>query len=195
MLFEIFQYISLVNIIQDDLGFKYYNMKSFIYLFIVFYSINTIAQNVQIIDKEAAIDFIFLDEGVEGTIGDFQFTGAINLSQLEASVFSGSVATSTLDTNNWLRSRHLRGKKFFNAKAHPQLHFEGTTTQVENDIIIVSGSLTIKGVSKAVVFRFKRNQNRFIGETSINTQDYNISVYDERERNNVNIKISLPFNG
>jgi len=168
-------------------------MKSIIYFFIALTSMGVIAQKVQVNTAKATVDFIFLDEDVEGTIGDFQFTGAIDLSQLESSVFSGTVATSTLDTNNWLRSRHLRGKKFFNAKAHPQLRFEGRTIQVENDIIIVSGSLTIKGISKEVVFSFKRNQNTFIGETSINIQDYNINVYDERERNIVDIKITIPF--
>ena len=168
-------------------------MKKRFYFLLLWCSLTISAQSVQVATEDATIDFTFLDGNVDGTLSEFQFTGSINLSQLTSSVFSGTVATKTLDTDNWLRSRHLRGKKFFNASEYPQLRFNGKTTRVDNGVIIVQGALTIKGILRDVVFRFKQTQNTFIGKTAINTQDYDISVYDKRDRNVVDIKITIPY--
>ena len=169
-------------------------MKYFTYISLVFWSSVVIAQKIHIQENEATVDFVFVSEDVNGSLEDFKFTGHIDLSHPETVVFSGSVATATLDTNNWLRSRHLRGKKYFDAKNHPRLYFLSTKVMVVDDVLLVSGDLSIKGNMQQVTFRFSRKQNTLTGTTTINTQDYGISIYDERTRNKVIITISLPFN-
>ena len=72
------------------------------------------AQSISIIESEAEIQFLFVDDDVDGSLSNFNFNGAINLDDLANSDFSGSVAMETLDTDNWFRDRHLRSKKYFN---------------------------------------------------------------------------------
>lgn len=151
------------------------------------------AQQITIQEDEAKIYFTFIDQDVEGELSDFKFTGTIDLNAVEAAVIAGSVATESLDTNNWLRSRHLRSKKYFSAKEHPRLYFKSNNITTTASGFRVSGQLTIKGITQQVTWVFAVQEKSLIGMTSINTHDYNIKVYDEQSRNVVTIKIILPY--
>ena len=168
-------------------------MKLVLILFLVLYSPFMRAQKITIKDNQATVNFTFVDKEVNGEISGFRFTGNIDLGAIETSTISGSVATETLDTDNWFRNRHLRGEKYFSAKAHPRLSFKSKSIQATATGFRVSGQLIIKGITQEVVWDFTKSEKTLIGTTSINTHDYNIKVYDERERNKVVIKILLPY--
>ena len=104
-------------------------------------------QAVTIDESKASISFLFLDDEVEGTLSEFEFTGNILMDDLAGSNFSGSVATASIDTNNWLRSRHLRAKKYFSAKKHPRISFVSKQVLGEVNAFTVVGDLTIKGIT------------------------------------------------
>jgi polyisoprenoid-binding protein YceI len=169
-------------------------MIRYLLFFIVFFiSANLLAQKVNINDSQAKINFVFLDEDVEGFLEEFEFLGNLNLSQLEGSSISGSVATETLDTDNWIRNRVLRGKKYFSAKNHPTISFYSMTIVGNKDKFTVNGKLTIKGITRNVDFQFKNTGMKLTGTTNINTLDYDIAVYDERKRGEVKITVVLPY--
>ena len=151
------------------------------------------AQPVVVNESEATISFLFVDDDVEGTISDFDFTGSINLDDLENAEFSGSVVMETLDTDNWFRDRHLRSRKFFNNKQYPKLYFKSTSITPSGDTFKVDGNLKIKGISRKVSFSFEKLTNKFQGTATINTLNYNINIHDEHERNEVEITITLPY--
>ncbi|MCW5519397.1 YceI family protein [Aureitalea sp. L0-47] len=151
------------------------------------------AQQIAINEEEATVKFVFTDEELEGTISDFQFTGSVDLSDMEDSEISGSVLMETLDTDNWFRDRHLRSKKYFHKKEYPRLYFKSNSIRGQQNEFVVKGDLTIKGVSKPVTFTFTKAPGRLIGSAIINTMDFNITIYDGRERNVVNIYINLAF--
>ena len=153
-----------------------------------------IAQTVKIDESKAKIAFVFVEDDVDGTFGEFIFTGNINLSDIDNAVFSGSVGTETLDTNNWLRNRILRSKKNFNAREFPKLTFKSTSIKGgANKEFLVRGTLTIKGISKPVTLTFSKTPNGFYAGTMINSSDFDINIYDEKERNRVQIMITLPY--
>ncbi|MDC8004234.1 YceI family protein [Aureisphaera galaxeae] len=168
-------------------------MRTFVYFLFILLTSNLIGQTISIKESEAQVSFVFLDEDVQGSIEGFTFTGNIDLNALESSVISGSVITKTLDTNNWLRSRHLRSKKFFHAKEHPTLDFKSEQITGTNESFQVKGTLTIKGITQEVTWKFANGGNHLIGTTHINTHDFEIEVYKERERNEVDISITLPY--
>jgi len=151
------------------------------------------AQQITIQDDKAKIHFTFIDQDVEGELSDFKFTGGIDLNTIETAVIAGSVATETIDTNNWLRSRHLRSKKYFSAKEHPRLSFTSNKITLTASGFRVSGQLTIKGSTQTITWDFTIQENNLIGTASINTHDFNINIYDEKSRNEVAIKIILPY--
>ena len=168
-------------------------MKPFFFFFFLLIGAHLSAQNLQIDENKALISFVFLDDAVDGTIGDFKFTGNLNLGDLSNSEMSGNVAMETLDTNNWLRNRHLRAKKYFNVKSHPRLSFSSTSINVMGEGLQVRGNLTIKGATIPVTFFFKRSTTELRGTTSINASDFDIYVHKKSERNKVEITIILPY--
>lgn len=54
----------------------------------------------------------------------------------------------SINTNNTQRDEHLRSAEFFDAAAHPTLHFESTNYNAATGK--VEGNLTLKGVTKPV---------------------------------------------
>jgi polyisoprenoid-binding protein YceI len=166
---------------------------SILYIFLLC-SFVTAAQELTINEADTRISFYFQDQEVSGTMSDFVFTGQININAIENAVISGSVASESLDTDNWFRNRHLRSTKYFSSKTHPRLHFTSTGVESTGDGFRVSGTLTIKGITQEITWLFKnKTDTTFVGTTTINTQDFDIHVYDKRARNEVSITITMPY--
>ena len=87
-------------------------MKKALFLFLIVCTQLIIAQNIVINEDKTTVDFLFLDDDVDGRLSDFKFTGTLNFNALETSTLSGTVSTETIDTDNWFRNRHLRNKYF-----------------------------------------------------------------------------------
>lgn len=168
-------------------------MARFLFLLFFFGSSLLLAQSIQIDEAKATISFHFLDDDVNGSMGDFNFTGNVDLGDLSNSVFSGSVVTKTLDTNNWLRSRHLRARKFFNASEFPKLKFNSSSVSGSSKEFRVTGELEIKGIARTLVWRFKNSDGILTGTAKLNTQDYDISIHERKDRNDVEVTITLPY--
>ena len=168
-------------------------MRNLLFLILLFITLQASGQSPGIDEDNTQIFFVFPDDKVDGTISDFKFTGKLDPNDLGNSDISGSVAVNTLDTNNWLRNRHLRAKKYFHAREHPRLSFSSTTIAVMGEGFRVEGDLTIKGISRRVSFFFKNTASALRGTTSINTSDFNINVHKDPKRNNVDITIVLPY--
>lgn len=61
--------------------------------------------------------------------------------------------TASISTNNADRDIHLRSADFFDAENHEKLSFEGNSFQkLDDDNYRLKGDLTIKGISKPMVF-------------------------------------------
>jgi polyisoprenoid-binding protein YceI len=167
-------------------------MKKTLFLFFIACSQVIIAQNIVVNEDKATVDFLFLDDDVDGTLSDFKFTGSLDFNALETSTLSGTVATETIDTDNWLRNRHLRNK-YFKSDDFPLLKFKSDSISAEGDSFIVNGVLTIKGISKIVSFRFSKTSNLLTGKASMNASDFDINIHDEISRNKLTITIVLPY--
>ncbi len=169
-------------------------MKRFLILFALLCGTFLTAQ-VQVNESASEFTFLFLDDDVDGTISDFQFTGNIDSAQFENSVLKGTVLMETLDTENWLRNRHLRSKKYFNAKEHPRMSFESTTISPGEQLgqYTVTGKLTIKGITQTVEMDVMNRGNVLVGSTTIFTSDFDINIHKKKERNEVEIKFRIPY--
>ncbi len=168
-------------------------MKKLFFIILLFVFAMASAQQITIDETKATVKFNFLEDDVDGTLEGFDFTGSIDLNNLENTTISGTVEMKTLDTNNWLRNRHLRSKKYFNLSDFPKLKFTSTKVERSDTTINVTGILEIKGTEKQVVFSFEKSDKTLRGTAQINSQDFGISIHDAREENNVLVKITLPF--
>lgn len=160
-------------------------------LFLLVLLLQPVFSQASVNEEESKISFVFVDDDVDGTISGFQFNGVIDLEDISRMALNGSVEMETLDTDNWLRDRHLRSRKYFNNREYPNLEFKSSNVSKQGDLYIVEGTLTIKGIVKSVSWSFKRQTDALIGTTTIYTSDFDINIHKERERTQVDITINL----
>jgi polyisoprenoid-binding protein YceI len=79
------------------------------------------------------------------------FTGSI-VGGRQPSI-DGSVPVASLTTYDETRDGHLQSPDFFDAERHPELRFASTSVEQEGDEVVVTGDLTIKGVTRPVELR------------------------------------------
>jgi polyisoprenoid-binding protein YceI len=65
---------------------------------------------------------------------------------------AGTVRTASVNTNNEKRDGHLASPDFFDAEKHPVLSFQSKAVKKNGDNYVVSGDLTLRGVTKPVDF-------------------------------------------
>ena len=168
-------------------------MKYYILITVLFLATPLSAQKITVDESKSTISFNFIDDDVDGIFEEFEFTGNVDLSDLQNSTLSGSVITKTIDTNNWFRSRHLRSRKYFNTKDFPKIKFNSTAISGVAEGFQVTGTLQIKGIERTVIWSFTNDGEKLTGITSVNTHDYNISLHNSKDRNKVTVKIVLPY--
>ncbi len=94
---------------------------------------------------------------VKGTFDQFEATFVTGENPLDTKV-SAVAQVASINTNEENRDGHLRTNDFFEAETHPTISFESTGVKVKDAAegeYIVTGNLTIKGVTKSVDFDFE----------------------------------------
>ena len=75
-----------------------------------------------------------------------------DLADLSSAKIDISIDTTSITTNNDDRDNHLKSAEFFDIEQFPDIKFKSTSITKDGDDYKVSGDLTIKGVTKPVVF-------------------------------------------
>ena len=88
---------------------------------------------------------------VKGKFEKFDATFVTGESPLDTKL-SASVEVESINTGDANRDGHLRTNDFFNAPEFPTITFVSDSVVAEKDDLLVTGPLTIKGVSKDVTF-------------------------------------------
>lgn len=117
--------------------------------------------------------FKLFDGSVENTKPDFS----------DAKI-SFTVDVASINTDNEMREKHLKGDDFFNAEKYPQMKFESTSfTPADGNKYKLAGNLTIRDVTKPVVFdvtyggtitAMGGERIGFKAKTTIDRFDYNL---------------------
>lgn len=71
----------------------------------------------------------------------------------EGLAVDGVVDATSITTFDADRDAHLQSPEFFDTQRYPELRFTSTSVELDGDEIVVSGHLTIKGVTKPVALR------------------------------------------
>ncbi len=150
------------------------------------------AQRLFVDAVNSQIDFEFPHRGVKGTIGGLQtWTTDLDLHDLSNSYVSGSVAIETLRTKNFFRDKLWQRKELFYKKEFPRIHFKSTSIVKKENSFVVVGNLKIKDASKRISLEFTKQDDKLLGVTSVNLQDFDISPFKKRMDNRVNVSFEL----
>ena len=146
-----------------------------------------LAQETWTIDKShstANFKVRHFTANVIGAFNDFDVTIALDRANPAKSSVELTIQTTSIDTNNENRDKHLRSADFFEVEKFPTITFKSTSvTPKGKDAFDVTGDLTMHGVTKRVTLPvtflgFAKTQRGekagFEIETTLNRKDYGI---------------------
>lgn len=166
------------------LGFKHKKSMSRIVLMLFalgfFQSVSQPGQAWKINEKESHIIFIAKNFGmtVTGKMSGMKVTGEYHDDNILGSKLEGSLDVATIDTGIGARDNHLRSSDYFDAKKFPTIKFKTTSITTEGAVLVATGLLTIKGVTKEekIKFTVERNghQRIFKGDITVLRRNYEL---------------------
>jgi polyisoprenoid-binding protein YceI len=123
---------------------------------------------------------------VPGFFRDFTGTVAYDAKDVTKSSVEFTAKVTSVDTGVQGRDNHLRTKDFFEVETFPELKFKSTKVEKKGNSWMLTGDLTIKGVTKPVTIPFnltgflpgtERSGGRMgiTGETKINRRDFGVN--------------------
>ncbi len=130
------------------------------------------ADNYKIDSEHAAVIFKVDHLGVAPAYGRFNDpTGTIALDKEDPSksTFAFEVKTENVDTDNEKRDAHLKSPDFFDAKQFPTIIFKSKSVKVEGDKFLVTGDLTLHGVTKQIVVPITKTGEKDTGKMGYRT--------------------------
>ncbi len=122
---------------------------------------------------------------VNGNFSDFDADIQYDTQSKKFEKFNASVMTSSIDTGIEKRDNHLRSADFFEVEKYPKMTFSMTSYTLDGDEGMLSGNLTIHGVTKNVTFEVENNgmikdpwgntRTAFTLEAKINRKDFGLT--------------------
>lgn len=183
-------------------------MKKIIFSLIAFVSLTINAQTTWKVDNaHSSITFSvshFMISEVTGNFGKFDIT-AVSNDKFEDPKFEVSIDAATINTNQSGRDNHLKAADFFDVAKHANIIFKSTSfKKLEGKEFETKGDITIKGITKEVVFKGKlngiiegRNNKKKAGlklTTTIKREDFNVGKGMNPVGKDVAVTINIEMN-
>ena len=134
--------------------------------------------------KESKVGFMVKHKITKDVYGGFRnVEGNVIFDKEQNSIVNvqAKIDVNSIDTGNSKRDRHLKSPDFFDANNFPFVSFVSSDVKkLENGKYIVTGLLTMRGITKNITLRGERKKNInnnmvFSAESLIDRQDFEIS--------------------
>ncbi|MFT5920972.1 MAG: polyisoprenoid-binding protein YceI [Flavobacteriales bacterium] len=168
-------------------------MKIVLSLLIVGLPLFLSAQTKDVKVREARVEFLFVKDKTAGTLTGVDVKMNSDVNDLSGGTISGSVKVATLSTKNKGRDAHLLSEDFFNSAKYPEMSFVCSSIYQEGSAFKAKGQLTIKGVSKEVIFDLYNMIDVLEFKTTIYSLDFGVSPKKERAKSEVQIVVYVPI--
>ncbi len=119
---------------------------------------------------------------VKGRFTDIQGTISYDPQEVTKSSVKAMIKTASVNTDNEMRDKDLKGPDFFDVAKYPEMKFESTKIEKRGEQYVAIGNLTIKDVTKQVEVPFTVNAAALGGQKrlgvdatfTINRMDYHV---------------------
>lgn len=167
------------------------------FLLFIFVGLWVNGQQLKPVDAQSSVKFSIKNFGIS-TGGSFTgLKGTIHFDPAKPleSKFDVSVDAKTIDTDLSARDKHLRKEEYFDVDKFPEIHFVSSTIKQTTDGWVVTGRLTIKGITKEISFPFttaiKNGAYLFSGEFKINRRDFKVGGSSTFLSDNLKVSLSV----
>ncbi len=137
----------------------------------------------------------FVGTDVEGVFEKFKGEVAFDENELPTSKFSLLVEVESIATGNFLKNRHAKSDKWFDAEKYPNISFKSSKFSKTASGYAVEGLLNIHCVEKEITIPFTFTNNIFKGNFTVNRMDYKIGTMEgmsKKVSNEIKIDFSVP---
>lgn len=130
--------------------------------------------------------------------GTFNVKGPIKFDEndLSNSKFDLTFPISSISTGNGMKNKKAQTAEWFDSSKHPDIRYVSSKIEKSGDDYMVTGTLTIKGISKEKKVPLKvsnsGNDLTFTGSFIVNRIDYKVGKPSDIVPNNMNISYSIP---
>ena len=148
-----------------------------------------------IVSDDFSIKFKSADPS--GNFEEMSGTISYDKSNPSKSKFNLKIKVSSIDTGNGMRDKKAMTEEWFDAKKYPEIKFVSSSmTKLESGDYKITGSLTMKGVTKKVVVPASlQDLGRkiiFKGSFKINRLDFGVGKKSDVVPSYMNIKFEVP---
>ena len=146
------------------------------------------AATYELDNSHSSIGFGVKHMVVTTTKGEFtDYTGGFEYDAADPSSLkaSATIKVASVNTRNEKRDDHLRNEDFFDSAKYPEITFVSTSAEKVGDEVVLTGDLTIKGVTKQIKLPLAGNgpvtdpwgnvRVGLEGKTKINRQDFGLT--------------------
>lgn len=162
------------------------------------------AEEFTLDDQHTSVVFAVSHMGYSFCYGMFgKYSGKISFDpkNATASQFQFIIDAASLDTKSPKRDDHLRGPDFFNVKQFPEITFVSKSVEVKDNIMNVTGVLTLHGVSKSIVLPLahmgsgpgpdQKQHTGFSGKMVLKRSEFDMKTYLPNIGDEVTLLISF----
>ncbi|HEX8768374.1 MAG TPA: YceI family protein [Jatrophihabitans sp.] len=128
---------------------------------------------------------------VKGRFGSFSGTIVTGETPAQSSV-TAEIDLNSIDTNNAQRDNHIRSADFFEVEKYPTMTFTSTSVDTDGEDYLVTGDLTLKGITKSVTLKLELNG---IGPDAYGGTRAGFSASTEISRKEFGVDIDMPMDG
>ncbi len=128
---------------------------------------------------------------VNGRFTDFAGTVDFNPQDVTKSSVKVTIKTASITTDNAPRDNDLHSSEFLDVAKFPEMTFESTKIEKRGDQLVMTGNLTIKGITKPVEIPFTLSgpindpwgNSRLAaeGSTTINRRDFGVTYNNKMQ--------------
>ncbi|QQY15698.1 YceI family protein [Cutibacterium avidum] len=122
---------------------------------------------------------------VRGSFDEFAGTASGNGSDASSVSVEVTAQTASFTTGNADRDAHVKSADFLDVENHPTMTFRSTSAAIKDDVLELTGDLTIKGVTKSLTIPFEfggealdpfgNTRIGFEGRTKISRKDFGLT--------------------
>lgn len=121
-------------------------------------------------------DLKFSTRSTDGTFSGLKGTVVFNPDDLSSSKIDVTVDAKTIETGMKKKNEHARSSDWLDVEKYPHIAFRSDSFSKDGEAFLVSGMMTLHGVTKKVTIPFRYDTDGvFSGTFSVNRSDYGIT--------------------
>lgn len=132
----------------------------------------------QLTERTIATDYDlkFSTRSTDGTFSGLKGTVIFSPDDLANAKIDVSVEANTIETGMKKKNEHARSSDWLDVEKYPHISFRSESFVKEGDVFLVSGTMSMHGISKKVTIPFQYNPDGvFSGTFTVNRIDYGIT--------------------